>query len=251
MENEFKILLKNTKEQESNRKQFLDLFKSNPLPENEILSNLGLFINRQLMSRIMFMNDLFLKSQHLHGSIFEFGTRWGQNLALMEVFRGMYEPFNYTRRIVAFDTFSGFPSVDKKDGVTENVFEGAYSVSKGYENYLSKILEFHNSENPISHINKHELVKGDAIVELEKYLKNHPETIISLAYFDFDIYGPTAKCLELIKPHLSKGAVIGFDELNHPNWPGETVALKEVLGVNNYKIIRTPYSSYSSYLIYE
>jgi len=37
--------------------------------------------------------------------------------------------------------------------------------------------------------------KGDASVEM-KYLYDNPETIIALAYFDFDLYQPTKKCLE-------------------------------------------------------
>ena len=251
MSNEFNLLIKNSEKEKTNRAEFRELFKRSPLPENELMSNLGLFINRQMMSRILFMHDLFLKALPLHGSIFEFGTRWGQNLALMQVFRGIYEPYNYSRKLVAFDTFSGFPSVHEKDGGSENIAKGGYGVTENYEDYLSKILDYHNSENPIAHIKKHELVKGDASVELEKYLKNHPETLVSFAYFDFDIYEPTRRCLELIKPYLIKGAVIGFDEVNHQQWPGETVALREILGANNFRICRSPYSSYSSYLIYE
>jgi len=32
-----------------------------------------------------------------------------------------------------------------------------------------------------------ELVKGDAVEELEKYLQKNPSTIIALAYFDMDL----------------------------------------------------------------
>ncbi len=181
----------------------------------------------------------------------EFGVRWGQNLALFESFRGMYEPYNYSRKIVGFDTFSGFPSVHSKDGNSEIASEGAYSVTENYDEYLDKILEYHELESPISHIKKYELVKGDAIVTTEKYLKDNPETIIALAYFDFDIYEPTKKCLEMIKGHLTKGSIIGFDELNLRHFPGETLALKEVFGLSNYKIIRSPLNPFPSYIVFE
>ena len=98
---------------------------------------------------------------------------------------------------------------------------------------------------------KFELVKGDASEQLKKYLKQHPETIISLAYFDFDIYEPTKKCLDLIKPHLTKGSVIGFDELNQPKFPGETVALRESFGLDKFSIQRSPYSHYQSFVVVE
>ncbi len=163
----------------------------------------------------------------------------------------MYEPFNYSRKIVGFDTFSGFPSVSKKDGADEVASQGAYGVSEGYENYLDSVLSYHESESPLSHIKKYELVKGDAVLTLEKYLQEHPETIIAMAYFDFDIYEPTKKCLELIKPHITKGTVIGFDQLNCPFFPGETLALKEVFGLDKYAIRRSPQNPAPSYIVIE
>jgi len=95
------------------------------------------------------------------------------------------------------------------------------------------------------------LVKGDATVTIKKYLEEHPETIIAFAYFDFDIYEPTKVCLEAIKPHLTKGAIIGFDEINFPDFPGETLAFNEVLGINNYKIHRDVNNPIPSYIVYE
>ena len=86
---------------------------------------------------------------------------------------------------------------------------------------------------------------------LDKYLKAHPETIIALAYFDFDLYEPTRKCLEAIRPHLVKGSVLGFDELNDPDSPGETIALREVFGLNNIKLKRYRYASRVSYFVLE
>ncbi len=92
-------------------------------------------------------------------------------------------------------------------------------------------------------------MKGDAIETIDEFLKKNPQTIIALAYFDFDIYAPTKKCLEAIKGHLTKGSIIAFDELNDPDFPGETLALKEVFGLDRYKIIRTPLDPIASYLV--
>ena len=43
-----------------------------------------------------------------------------------------------------------------------------------------------------------------------------------------DIYKPTKKCLSLMKPHLAKGSILAFDELNCDMARGVTPALKEV-----------------------
>jgi hypothetical protein len=225
-----------------------ELFDTCPIPKEELLRNLGVFMRRRDLQRVLFMNELYQKIIDVHGIVVEFGVRWGQNLALFESFRGMYEPYNHIRKIVGFDTFEGFPSVHEKDGSAGFVEKGGYTVTKDYEKYLEELLLFHERQSPIGHIKKFQLVKGDAIVELEKYLDKNPETIIALAYFDFDIYEPTKKCLDLIKPHITKGTVIGFDELNCHGFPGETLAVKEAIGLGTYKIERNIYSSCQSYL---
>ena len=242
---------KSSTQEHENRLEFYDLYKQSPIVPDEELDNLGLFLNRKHLSRIIFMHEMYQRILNVNGVVMEFGVRWGQNLALFENFRGIYEPYNHTRKIIGFDTFSGFPSVDHKDGKSENAEIGSYSVTEGYENYLEKILEYHEKESPISHLKKYDIVKGDASVTLENYLNKHPETIIALAYFDFDIYEPTKKCLDLIKGRVCKGSVIGFDELNFAEFPGETIAFNEVLGIKNYKIIRSPITPLPSYIIVE
>lgn len=242
----------NSSASDINRRQdFYEKFISCPIPSNERLSNLGLFLNRQTLSRIIFMHELYQKIINIHGIIVEFGVRWGQNLTLLSSFRGMYEPYNYNRKIVGFDTWEGFSSISKKDGDDQVISQGAYGVTPDYENFLDSVMSYHESESPINHIKKYELIKGDATVTLEKYLHKHPETIIALAYFDFDLYEPTKKCLELIKSHLTKGSVIGFDELNWSTFPGETIALKEVFGLDKYSIRRSPLNPSPSYIIIE
>lgn len=240
------VLVGSTQDEIQMRKNLLDKLKNTPIPDGEILSNLGLFINRQLLSRIIFLNEIYQKIINVHGVIMEFGVRWGQNLALFSSFRGMYEPYNYNRKIIGFDTFSGFPQIHEKDGSLLKV--GDYSVSENYESYLEYILNYHQMESPISHKKKFELIKGDATKTIDEYLGRHPETIVALAYFDFDIYLPTKKCLESIKERLSKGSIIVFDELNCPEFPGETKAFLEVFNLNDYALKRSPLDPLVSYI---
>ncbi|MEJ7677580.1 MAG: hypothetical protein WKG06_06875 [Segetibacter sp.] len=104
---------------------------------------------------------------------------------------------------------------------------------------------------PVESIKKFELIKGDVSETLPAHLQQHPETIISLAYFDMDVYKPTRDCLQLIKPYLTKGSCIAFDELNDVNWPGETIALREVFGTHNFCLHHSPFRSTAAYLIFE
>ncbi|HKP95124.1 MAG TPA: TylF/MycF/NovP-related O-methyltransferase [Fibrobacteria bacterium] len=237
------------KDEKSAHEDLVELFKACPIPEAERVNNLGVFMKRQALTRLIFMYELYRKIIPVHGIIAEFGVRWGQNMSLFSNFRGMLEPFNYNRRIVGFDTFSGFPSVSDND--PGHARKGGMNVTENYQDFLEKILACHENFNPIPNIRKHQLVKGDATKTFKKYLEDHPETIIAFAYFDFDIYEPTKVCLELLKDRLTKGSVIGFDEINNPNWPGETVALKEVLGLDRYRIQRLPYMPTSSFIVIE
>ena len=217
------------------------------IPDKEILDNLGLYLTRQTLSRINFMQSLYQLIVPVHGVIMEFGVRWGQNMALFSVLRGIHEPFNYNRRVIGFDTFEGFPSVSAEDGSA--VQEGDYAVSAGWKEELEGILHFHEQNAPIPHKKKFDLVQGDATKTVPEYFKQHPETIVALAYFDFDLYKPTKDCLEAILPYLTRGTVLAFDELNCPEFPGETKALREVLGLSRYAIRRDPSNPLLSYCI--
>jgi hypothetical protein len=245
------FIQKYAEDEKQTRRELVELLDNSPIPKNEIIDHMALYVHRQMLSRILFLNDMYQQILDVNGVIMEFGVRWGTNLAIYEALRGIYEPYNYTRKIVGFDTFEGFPTVDKKDGTDAIIKEGAYSVTKGYENYLSDLLFTRQKLSPLNHINKYELVKGDATKTLKEYLDRHPETIISLAYFDFDIYEPTKVCLELVLKHVTKGSIIGFDELNYPAFPGETLALMEVMGLKNYRLRRSKFATVPSYIIFE
>ena len=223
---------------------------NSPIPTEELLNNIGVFLDRRIISRYLWINELYQKIIHLHGNIFEFGVRYGQNISLFTSYRGIYEPFNHNRKIIGFDTWEGFPSVDKEKD-PEEWKKGDYGTPENYEIFLDELIMLHEQMAPIPSVIKHKLVKGDASKTLKKYFENHPETIISLAYFDFDIYQPTKDCLEYIIPFLTKGAIIAFDEINMIECPGETVALREVLGLNKFTIYHSQFRSNAGYIIFD
>lgn len=241
------IVLSSLTEQEAFA-QFTQCLKASPLPDDEILANLGIFLTSKNLARILFFYNIYMKILQQHGIIIEFGVRWGQTMSLMSALRGIFEPFNRHRKIVGFDTFEGFKGIGQKDGNICHCKDGSFSVAADYEKYLGDILSLQEKLNPMPHIKKFELVKGDAQETVTEYFKRHPETIVSLAIFDFDIYAPTKAALEAVIPHLCKGSVLVFDELSDDIFPGETLALMETIGLKNVNIKRYPYASRISYL---
>lgn len=236
-------------DQGDRRRRIVEMLRQCPIPRDELLLNLGLFLVPQTLSRILFMDFLYRQILEVQGVVMDFGTRWGQNLSLFTSLRGIYEPFNRLRKIVAFDTFGGFPGVADEDGADAMMGPGNYAVTDRYEEYLAELIALQEGESPLEHLKKHQIVPGDATVEIPAYLEAHPETVVALAYFDFDLYEPTRDGLRAIKDRLTRGSVLGFDELNDPQCPGETLAVMEVLGLDKHPVKRFRYNSRTSYLV--
>jgi hypothetical protein len=247
----YKFQITGTEEQVSNRDELNSLFKDSPMPIDHLMVNLGLYMRSSVLAKTLYINELYEKIVHLPGSIIEFGPWYGTNMALFESLRAIYDPYNYTRKVIGFDTFEGYDNLSSNDGGSELVKDGQYSVPEDYTDYLKKILNFHQKENVMPHINKFEIVKGDATQTIHEYLEKNQHTMVSLAYFDMQLYEPTKKCLEAIKPYLVKGAVIAMDEINNDDFPGETIAFKEVFGFGKYEIYKSKYLPDRSYMIYK
>jgi len=110
--------------------KMVDHLKNSPIPNEELMSNLGLFLTPQTLSRILLQNFLYTKISDIQGVVVELGCRWGQNMALYSSLRGIYEPYNRLRKIIGFDTFEGFINLSEKDGTNNAIAEKNYSVTK-------------------------------------------------------------------------------------------------------------------------
>ena len=238
-------------EEKTSRNKLLELFYNSPIPENQVLPNLGLFLDSKNLSRLLFLDYIYKFILPVQGVVIDFGTRWGQNLSIFESLRGIYEPFNRHRKLIGFDTFTGFPSLTNKDGCSSLMQVGQLTTTGDYSEYLLQLLSCKEQLNPLAHIKKFNIRVGDANVEIYKYLEEYPATIVALAYFDFDIYEPTKECLLAIKDRLTKGSMVVFDELNDEDSPGETIALMETFGLNNISLKRHQFTSRVSYFIME
>jgi hypothetical protein len=165
------------------------------------------------------------------GVICEFGVQWGSALSLVMNLRAIYEPYNNQRHLFGFDTFTGFPSIDKKDFL--HAKPGDYSCSENYGRLLEEIVRLHEENAPLAHIKKTSLVIGDVSNTIHTWLEENPHAVIGMAIFDMDLYKPTKDVLEAIKPRLFKGSLLVFDEFSNESWPGETEAINDVLGINS------------------
>lgn len=236
--------------QKQNRQKLNDLFKNTPLSQEELLINSGLYTRSSALSKLLFLNEIYEKIIHLPGNILVFGTWWGQDVVLLYNLRSVHEPYNFTRKVTGFDTFTGYPTLSDKDKLSDTLKQGAYTTSENYFDYLNELMEYHENENILSHIHKFELVKGNISDTLPAYLQTNCHELISLIYIDVAMYEPTKAILQNCIPHLLNGSIIVFDELNAKEYPGETIALKESGLLNNCEVIRSKFLPDRTILIY-
>jgi len=231
------------------RKQLYRLFKERPMSDEDLLVNLSMYMRSGSLAKLLFLNEIYQKIIDLPGIICEFGVWMGASTIAFENLRAVYEPYNYQRRVVAFDTFAGYVGIGQADIRSDIISEGVYTVSNGYEKYLAELIEYHEKENVMAHVKKHAVVKGDASITCPDFLARNPEVLVAMAYFDMALYEPTLKCLEAIKPRLIKGSVLVFDELCHHDYPGETRAVIEILGAQRHEIKRSKFLPDRSYMV--
>ena len=99
----------------------------------------------------------------------------------------------------------------------------------------------------LGHIPKVELIKGDIAVTTPAFIQSHPHLVVSLLFIDCDLFEPTKAALEAFVPRMPRGAILAFDELDNPIWPGETLAVLESLGVSKLRLRRLDWDPYISY----
>ena len=100
-----------SQQQKIARESLVRLFKESPLPVEQQLTNLGLYMRSTILAKVLYLNELYSRILMRPGIIMEFGVWWGQNLALFESFRGVLEPFNCMRKVVG-DAHADFAGLD-------------------------------------------------------------------------------------------------------------------------------------------
>jgi len=218
------------------------LEQTNP---RDIAESPFIYIRRQSLSLALTRIRLFDKITNVPGSIVECGVYKGNGLMLFYALSAICEPYNFTRKIIGFDTFEGFPSVGEKDGIYHKPGE---LFSGNYETIL-QWAKIHDANRPVGHLKKIELIKGDACITIPEYVKNNPQLVISLLYLDFDLYEPTKAALRHLLPLVPKGGVVVFDELGQKRDQGETVAMHELIGISNVKLRKFIHEPNGSYFI--
>ena len=206
------------------------------------------YVRRQHLKRFLAMYEIYKLALTVKGSVVECGVFRGFGLMSWAKLSAILEPENLTRRIYGFDTFAGFPTLSARD---ENIHTQTYvgDLKANSHDELAALIDEYDRDRFLGHIPKVHLVKGDIAVTAPKFVSEHPQLLVSLLFIDCDLYEPTKAALENFLPRMPKGAVLAFDELDNPQWPGETLAMLEASRGAKLELRRLEWDPYISYAI--
>lgn len=217
------------------------------------LRSFAKFVPRQDIALFLAKHALFQRAAQVHGSIIECGVYLGAGLLTWAQLSAIYEPYNHIRRIVGFDTFSGFTHVSEEKDAAADALHHAVAgglAAPAYEDLIN-CLSLYDLNRPLGHIPRAELVQGDACTTIPAYVNANRHVVVAMLYLDFDVYEPTRIAIETFLPRMPKGAVLAFDELSQAAWPGETLAVLDTIGLRNLRIERFPFVPQLSFAVLE
>jgi len=222
------------------------IFESCPDPVEIKLENFPKYVRRQKLKRFLALYEIFKLILPVKGSIVECGVFKGFGLMSWAKLSAMLEPENLTRRIYGFDTFAGFPNFGDKDHNRTAMPEVGGLYADSHDELQALIAEY-DRDRFLGHVDKVHLVKGDLAETVPQFVKDHPHVLVSLLFLDVDLFEPTRVAIEAFLPRMPKGAIIAFDELDNPQWPGETLAMIEAIGANRLRLQRLEWDPYIAY----
>ena len=224
-------------------------FEHNPDNWETKMQNFPKYVRRQNLTRFLALYEIFKKILKVKGSVVECGVFQGFGLMTWTKLSALLEPVNLSRRIYGFDSFEGFPSLSEEDRTeaTRHVKRGDLFADSYDE--LMELAEIHDSTRFLGHIPKVKLIKGNSTETIPKFVNEHPHLVVSLLFLDFDLYEPTKAALEHFLPRMPKGAILAFDELDNPLWPGETQAMLELFEKNRLRVERLEFEPYIGFAV--
>lgn len=226
--------------------QIAAAFEAGADPVEVRIENFPKYVRRQNLTRFIALYEVFKRTLRVKGSIIECGVNRGFGLMTWAKLSAVLEPNNLTRKVYGFDTFAGFPEVGDRDRPGSTDHQAAKKGDQAATSYeeLRELIELFDRDRFLGHIPKVELIRGDASETIPEFVKTHPHLVVSLLFLDFDLFEPTRAALTHFLPRMPKGAIVAFDELDNPLWPGETLAVVDRIGLGTLRLQRFDFDPY-------
>lgn len=179
---------------------------------------------------VLWLDRVYQKIVTVPGDIVELGVAYGRNSIIFSNLVKMNGD-DMVRRYYGFDTFKGYTEESMK--IDKHL--GKESWKDNSKEYVwDKIVR-------LGHKDICQLIEGDIVEEVPKFITQKPNLRIALLYVDCNAYLPAIKSMEFFKKYMMPGGIICIDE-KHSG--GETNALLEFCKNNDLVLQKDP-SAYS------
>lgn len=191
------------------------------------------------LGKVLAHYELYKKIVALPGQVVECGVFKGVSLLQLATFRRLLESDD-SRKLVGFDAFGPIPGAhDAAD--TAFVEQWERNAGQGIPvDELRAALRHKGLENI-------ELVPGDVLETVPRYVAEHPELKIALLHVDVDVYAPTRRVLEQLYDRVVPGGIVMLDD--YPTVAGATRAVDEFFAGRNVTIQKLPLAHIPAYLV--
>ena len=211
----------------------------------DVIENFMLFLRRVNFAKFLTHIDIFKRTIDVPGSIVECGVFKGMSLLTFAKLVEIYCPGDTLKRVIGFDTFKGFVSLDRKDGDANErrgKVKGGWNSGE-FKPALESLINIAQRDSMIPRFKRVELIEGDASKTIPAYVKANPGLRISLLHLDLDLYEPTLAALQYLYPLVVAGGVVLLDEYGMEGFPGESAAFDEYFGKQRPKLTKFPFIS--------
>ncbi len=222
------------------------------ISRQEICRNFPIYARRVFLKRLLAHYELYRMTIDLPGDIVELGVYRGASLLSWANFLEIRNMGDRAKRVIGFDNFAGFKTLDEKDGAADprvGKVPGGFDGGT-FEEQLQDAIAIYDRDRFIGYKPRVVLVKGDIEETVPRFVVENPGTRISLLHLDCDVYQPTRRALEVLWPLVVASGIVLFDEYAIPPWEGESRAVDEFFAGQNVVLRKLDWStSPGAYLI--
>lgn len=187
---------------------------------NELLLSPDISRIRKMLARY----ELLKRALAVPGDIAECGVFKGAGLLYWLKLLTILDPGGM-RRVVGFDTFTGFASVE----VDQSRENPAGYAELEFENFTGVAAETIESYARAASVDARlQLVQGDVSETAPTWVEESPGARIALLHLDLDTYVGTKAALVALYPRVTRGGIIVMDEYGFAQF-GESAAVDEFL----------------------
>jgi hypothetical protein len=225
----------------------MDIYNNINQTEQNVYDTYNNFVfssDTRVFNKMIKKTELYLLVKDLLGDIVEFGVFKGSGMALYLKLKDMYEPNGLTK-IIGFDYFEPTLLLDSLTGTNKEMMQNVLSRvdqrELSIDSVKSRLSVFSNSN--------YMLIKGDAVIESEKYYNAHKGARIKMLYMDLDLGKPTYTILKQLWSKVIENGIVILDEYAYHSWDesdGVDMFLREIKG--QYTLVNTHIFSPTLYI---